>query len=153
MERKKLEKLHEMGWTKDDINKLISELEEMGLVKRIDNQTMESEALHDKIKHIILKIGVPMHIQGFEFLIYAIEICIQDHTKLKHMMNKVYPMVAKKFNSKPNCVERDMRYAIGYVCEKGNKEIIKSIFMNEQTSYFPRNSQFLATLVDYVEKN
>lgn len=152
MERKRLEKLHEMGWTKDDINKLISELEEMKLVKRVDNQMIEKEALHDKIKLVILKIGVPMHIQGFEFLIYAIEICVQDHTKLKQMMNKVYPMVAEKFNSKPICVERSMRYAIESVCGKGNKELMKSIFMNVHTSHLPCNSQFLATLVDYVEK-
>lgn len=103
---------------------------------------------HGNIQKLLLALGFPQHVYGYEYIIYALELIERDHNSLYHITKELYPEIARHFETTPNRVERAIRTAIQIAWSEENIPLINSIFGNtlRSESGAPTNSQLLAGL-------
>jgi len=105
--------------------------------------------LGEEVTDMICDIGVPAHIKGYQYLREAIVLAIEDIDLLGAVTKELYPSIAKRFSTTPQRVERAIRHAVEVACERGNGDLIKSLFgHNRELLRKPTNSEFIATIAD-----
>ena len=111
-----------------------------------------SNTLEMRVTEIIHQIGVPAHIKGYHYLREAILMAIQDDDIINAVTKRLYPAVAKKFNTTSSRVERAIRHAIEVAWDRGDVETLNSYFgytiQNDRGK--PTNSEFIAMISDKV---
>ena len=76
-----------------------------------------------KIEDVLLAMGVPAGIKGFNYIVDAIEIFYERGTDIG-ITKELYPTIAEKNNATPSKVERAIRCAFEVVRSyKGNPEV------------------------------
>ena len=94
--------------------------------------------------------GIPAHIKGYQFLIEAIKLAMENPDIINSIPKKLYPTIAEKFDTSASKVERAIRHAIEVAWNRGKIENINSIFgltvytSNEK----PTNGEFIALVAD-----
>lgn len=128
------------------------------LKERIDELFEENRPIHkninkgldEKIANIFLSVGIPAHIKGYQFLREAIKMAIEDPEIINSITKKLYPSIARTFQTSASKVERAIRHAIEVAWARGKIENINSIFgikvysSNEK----PTNGEFIALVAD-----
>ena len=78
-----------------------------------------------KIEDILLAMGVPAGIKGFNYIADAIEIFDERGTDIQ-ITKELYPAIAERSDTMPSRAERAIRHAFGIVrSHKGNSEIVE----------------------------
>lgn len=106
--------------------------------------------IESEVKSIIDGIGVPSHLYGYQYLIYASSLVVSDLSLINSMNRQVYSRVAKKFGTTPACAERSIRNAVEITWNKGNIEQLYKFFgrtINDRKTK-PSNSEFIMTVVN-----
>ena len=105
-----------------------------------------------QLHEILLSIGIPPNIHGYSYIVYSLELIMEDPQAMYSVTKGLYIDVAKKFNTKPTSVERSIRFAIGSAWKYGNQEFIHSIFKSciRPSKSAPSNSVFLSRLYYYI---
>lgn len=106
-----------------------------------------------KITDCLIRLGVPAHILGFEYLREAISLVICDRSYIQSLTTRLYPEIAKKFDSTPSRVERAMRHAVEVAFDRGDPEIISNYFsysINKNKGK-ATNGEFIATVADRLK--
>lgn len=108
--------------------------------------------LEQVITEEITRIGIPAHYKGYRYLKEAIAMVIEDPSLLNAVTKRLYPLVAERFNTTGNKVERAIRHAIETAWVRGNLEILNDIFgySVDRDKGKPTNSAFIATLADKI---
>lgn len=106
-----------------------------------------------KIAETLKELGVPADLSGYFYLRKAIELMVQDMSYMHGITKKLYPDVAKKFNTTPSRAERAIRHAIEVACYRGNIELQHKIFGNtvDANKGKPTNSEFIVTVADWLK--
>lgn len=109
-----------------------------------------TRSLDEEITSIFLMIGIPAHIKGYHFLREAVKIVMDNPDIINSITKKLYPGVAKRFNSTSSKVERAIRHAIEVAWTRGRIENINHIFgYNIYTKHDkPTNGEFVALVAD-----
>lgn len=104
------------------------------------------------ITNLLKELGVPANINGYHHLRYAIELIMKDMNYMNVITKKLYPDVAKQFNSTPSRVERAILHAIEVSWYKGNVELQNKLFgyTVDKDKGKPTNSEFLITVADWL---
>jgi len=113
---------------------------------------MSDQQLDQTITAIIKEIGVPAHIKGYSFLREGIHMVYKDVDLLGSVTKILYPDIAKKYNTTPSRVERAIRHAIEVAWNRGNYEVISSMFgyTVHHLKSKPTNSEFIAMIADKI---
>ncbi len=122
--------------TKDELTKIKSSSEESIMVTVAD---------------YLIKLGIPAHIKGYQYLKTAIIMVDEDDTALNIGITKaVYPAVAKRHGTTPSRVERAIRHAIEVGCDRGDPQEYKRLFgySNPANCEKATNSYFIAGIVE-----
>ena len=127
-------------------------LRELGCIfqKLTDSVDDTPKATETKIREFLKKIGMPSHLDGYEYWVVAIQIYKKNGMSL--ITKEIYPQVAEIYKTTPSSVEKSMRNAIGVAFERGAEDIITKVFGN---SISPKrgiatNVEFLATIAEQV---
>ena len=110
------------------------------------------EDLQKQVTKIMLELGIPAHLKGYQFLREAIVSAVDDVRILDSITKLLYPTIAKKYKTTPSRVERAIRHAIEVAWGRGNLSAIDSMF-GYTVSYDkgrPTNSEFIATITDRI---
>lgn len=101
----------------------------------------------------ILKIGVPAHVKGYQYLRAAIMLAIKDMDVVNAITKILYPQVAKSFGTTASRVERAIRHAIESAWERGDPETLQRFFgyTVSNTRGKPKNSEFIALIADRLQ--
>ena len=98
-------------------------------------------------------LGVSAGYLGYQYLKLGIEMVIEDMTLVNKIATKLYPSIAKHFDTTPSRVERGIRYAIEVAwCCRGNVKTQDKFFgytININKGK-PTNSEFIATVADFI---
>ena len=75
---------------------------------------------------------------------------VKDMEVINAVTKVLYPSVAKKFNTTSSRVERAIRHAIEVAWDRGNIEVLQSVFGYTVSNVKgkPTNSEFIAMLAD-----
>lgn len=106
--------------------------------------------MESKVTDILLELGVPAHIKGYQYLRESILISTEVPDIINAVTKELYPSVAKKFMTTASRVERAIRHAIEVAWDRGNMDTLNSYFgYTVQTSRGkPTNSEFIAMIAD-----
>lgn len=91
-----------------------------------------------EIRKLLLNIGISSNIQGYHYIIRAVEIIKKQ--KIHTNTTTIYEIVSKEYETTPSAVERGIRHAI-------QKSYKKCQTLNEIYQGIPDNSVFLYDLV------
>ena len=106
--------------------------------------------MDEKISNIFITVGIPAHIKGYQFLREAIKMAVENPDIINSITKRLYPEVARKFDTSPSKVERAIRHAIEVAWNRGKIENINTLFgvkvygHNEK----PTNGEFIALVAD-----
>lgn len=100
-------------------------------------------------KLLIHKLGISSKYAGFDMLEYAITLTCENDVILKSITKKLYPQIAKHFNTTSLCVERNIRTIINVCWEKGNRELLNEI-AGYQLKEKPSVSKFIDIIATYL---
>lgn len=109
---------------------------------------VETKSIHE----VLLGIGIPPNILGYCYILYALELILFNPNYLRGITKQLYPDVAKKFNTTPVRVERDIRHAISVAWLRGDLDFIDEIFKNcvDPEKGVPSNSLFLTRIYHHI---
>lgn len=110
----------------------------------------EGHSLDRQISKIFVSIGIPPHIKGYQYLRTAIKTCVKDTSIISSITKRLYPDVAKEYDSTPSKVERAIRHAIEVCWNRGKIDSINNIFGSQvfTKNDRPTNGEFIALLAD-----
>lgn len=104
-----------------------------------------------QIAEVIKELGVSPSLKGYHYLKSAIKKMVTDITYMDSITKRLYPEIAKQFDTTASCVERAMRHAIESGWEKGNIACQTKLFgysVNANKDN-PTNSEFICTIADW----
>ncbi len=106
--------------------------------------------LEKQVTSIILEVGIPAHVKGYQYVRRAILMAIHDPDVINGVTKIIYPTIAKEFKTTPSRVERAIRHAIEVAWDRGNVETLTSLFgySVSGTRGKPTNSEFIAMIAD-----
>lgn len=113
-------------------------------------QSHKAVSLEATIEHVLGKIfEIEDHLDGYQYFIDACKIT-KDNKKW-YITKDVYPEVAKRNDTKIECVERSMRWAVREAWKKGGHQLWCGFFQraNEEV---PNNTDFLKQLNKSVKE-
>ena len=115
-------------------------------------KTSEFDSLEAYVTSIIHEVGVPAHIQGYQYLRDAIIMSVGDNEMLGSITKRLYPAIAKKYKTTSSRVERAIRHAIEVAWSRGSMETIEELFGYTVNSGKgkPTNSEFVALIADKI---
>ena len=110
----------------------------------------EGHSLDRQNSKIFVSIGIPPHIKGYQYLRTAIKTCVKDTSIISSITKRLYPDVAKEYDSTPSKVERAIRHAIEVCWNRGKIDSINNIFGSQvfTKNDRPTNGEFIALLAD-----
>lgn len=102
------------------------------------------------VTNLLLEIGIPAHIKGYQYIREGIMLSFYDKNILHYITKCLYPTIAKKYKTTSSSVERTIRHAIEVAFRRGNRQVLEEIFSNTICSKKtkPTNSEFIALLTD-----
>lgn len=104
------------------------------------------------ITNILLEIGIPAHIKGYQYIREGIMMAFYDRNMLHYITKFLYPGIAKKYHTTASSVERTIRHAIEVAWHRGDLDILEEVFGNTISAGKgkPTNSEFMALLTDKI---
>lgn len=134
---------------------------DMGAAEPADTKSARQtygEALHSRytgdleidITNILLEIGIPAHIKGYQYIREGIMMAYCDQNMLHYITKFLYPSIAKKYHTTSSSVERTIRHAIEVAWRRGNIDTLEEVFGYTVSAGKgkPTNSEFMALLTD-----
>lgn len=107
-------------------------------------------SLEIQVTEILHQIGVPAHIKGYHYLRDSIIMAIETPDIINAVTKRLYPSVAKRYETTASRVERAIRHAIEVAWDRGDVDILNSYFgyTIHNTRGKPTNSEFIAMISD-----
>lgn len=105
-----------------------------------------------EISGLMLELGIPAHLKGYQYLRTAIIMCVEDMELIGSVTKLLYPELAKKYTTTVQKIERAIRNAIEVSWERGNSELFERLFgySNGSEHNRPTNSEYIASVADYI---
>ena len=109
-----------------------------------------SNNIQRTITKTLHELGIPSHVKGYQYIKEGIFLIYNYPEMTKDITKELYPMIAHKYDSKATSVERDIRHAIEISWNRGDWELMESIFGNsiDLDRAKPTNSEFIITIAD-----
>lgn len=110
----------------------------------------DSSNMEVKVTEILHQIGVPAHIKGYHYLRDSIIMSVETPDIINAVTKRLYPSVAKKYETTSSRVERAIRHAIEVAWDRGDVDILNSYFgyTIHNSRGKPTNSEFIAMISD-----
>lgn len=132
------------------VKEVLAQKSQQYLASPISSDRRRVTSIDEKISNIFISIGVPPHIMGYQYLREGIKMTCEDQTIINNVTKRLYPEIAKKYNTTPSKVERAIRHAIEVAWNRGRIEAINSVFGVKVYigAERPTNSEFIALVAD-----
>lgn len=119
----------------------------------VKEKVVDEKEIVKYITETIIRLGVPANLRGYYYIKEAIMLSVLDMNKLDKVTTRLYPKIAKKYDTTPPRVERAIRHAIETAWSRGEIEACYDIFgyTIKSEKGRPTNSEFIALLSDRVK--
>lgn len=103
---------------------------------------------NEMIERMLRRLGVPVHLKGYGYLVEAILRVYEDPTYTNSITKRLYPDIAQKNNTTQSRVERAIRHAIEVSMVRADIEYMDQIFSCSYSTEKgkPTNSEYIACL-------
>jgi len=123
-----------------------------GIVKEEKTKyiTNIKNSIEIEVTNVMHDIGIPAHVKGHQYLRDAIISVIKNSDEIIGVTKRLYPDIAKKYNTTSTRVERSIRHAIEMAWDRGKTSTLQNVFgytINLGKGK-PTNSEFIALVAD-----
>lgn len=101
------------------------------------------------MQKLLDKMGFSSRFCGYRMLLEAIDISIKNDEAVTRITQMIYPQVAERFQTKPCNVEKNIRKAIEYFWDHGNRDVYTRV-ASHKVQYRPTNAEFIAAVTSFV---
>lgn len=114
-----------------------------------------SQNIERTVERVIMDLGIPCHIKGYNYLKSAIGMVVRKHDMVCAITTELYPAVAKEYNTTPSRVERAIRHAIECGWDRVDLDIMAEYFGNtiRADKGKPTNGEFIARVANVVRSH
>ena len=114
----------------------------------------ELQRLRGKTGRVLRELGVPEHLNGYTYLLEAVELAASDPPILRKMTRALYPAVAEKYSTTPAASERAIRLAIETAWLRCDPDVQRCYFGNtiNPRKGKPSNSEFITRVLHAVHQ-
>ncbi len=118
----------------------------------INQKQVGSGDIEVEVTGFLGQLGMPRNIKGFNFIRQAIIATIQNPRIVDGITKELYPLIAKNNGTTPSRAERAIRHAIEVTWDRGNHDVINSLFGYTVSTkkYKATNSEFIALIADHL---
>ncbi|MCI5596213.1 MAG: sporulation initiation factor Spo0A C-terminal domain-containing protein [Lachnospiraceae bacterium] len=105
-----------------------------------------------EIYQLILVLGIKRTYMGYHHLATAIQLVLEDESRLLYIHKWLYTDVARIHQTTPACIERNIRTVNLYCWNKGNRQLLNQIAgcpLKER----PSNAEFIDILSCFLKDN
>lgn len=95
-------------------------------------------------------LGLDNTYKGFRYLIYAIQLVLEDSSILTYICKGLYVEIAIHFHTTVANVERNIRTVKEVIWNTGDREILMAIFGSQYHRKLPANARFIDMLAFYI---
>ena len=133
-------------------DRMIQIIERNQKMKEEEDSNLKHYQLEQKVTDMILEIGIPAHIKGYQYIREGIMMAVNDENMLNYITKLLYPTIAKKYKTTSSSVERAIRHAIDVAFHRGKMEMLENMFgySIQCGKGKPTNSEFIALLADRI---
>lgn len=112
-------------------------------------ETLETER---EISAFMLELGIPAHLRGYYYLREAVLLAVSDMELVGSVTKLLYPVIARRYKTTLQRVERAIRNAVEVSWERGNPEVFEDLFGFSREAGAPRptNSEYIARIADKI---
>lgn len=137
--------------SREEKNAIMEEIKDM--IEPASNEKW-SENIEDVISEILVELGMPSHIMGYQYSVYAIKIAVENTDIINAITRGLYPTVAEHYGTTASRVERAIRHGIECAWDRGDLDVIEKYFGNtiSLTKGRPTNSEFIAHVSNIVRR-
>ena len=116
---------------------------------------VNEDDLERRIFKFQTQLGIRSNIKGYNYIKTAITLAYNDSTILESVTKRLYPDIAKIYNTTASRVERAIRHAIETAWMNGNVDVINDIFGYSVCAdkAKPTNSEIIAHVVNAMQMN
>lgn len=105
------------------------------ILKIMQNQPAETPAGAEQnesamIRRMMLELGVPDYLLGYDYLVTGIAIATRDPSVTKGIAKNLYTQICKIHHTTVAKVERSIRHAIEVAWDRGDPDVIHKLFGN-----------------------
>ena len=145
------------GWDREKIMEVFSGLPNHTTAQIVlyVEKTKKEDSLEIIVAGYLNKLGIQPHLKGYGYLKYGVARCVEHIEDLESVTKCLYPGIAKKYHTTAGKVEHGIRHAIQRAWESEKNELWEIVFGRGYLlrSSKPTNSQFIATLTDFILTN
>ena len=125
-----------------DMMRLRSEISAVSTGRRMSVDAEITELLH--------ALAIPANIKGYHYLREAVALYLKKTNEISYITKEIYPVIARRFGTTPQRVERAMRHAIETAWDRGDAEVLNGLFgyTIRADRGKPTNSEFVAFAAD-----
>ena len=105
----------------------------------------------ERISLLLKQLGIGQQYRGYQVMVKAVLLAMEDPDRLLRITKTIYPMVAQEIGTSHFCVERNMRTAINHCWLYGNRTFLQKIAGYPLTER-PSNGEFLDLLVAHLSR-
>ncbi len=111
---------------------------------------LSGKKLQTHITKLLHELGIPSHIKGYQYIRESIYMIYENPGLIGGITKELYPDIAKKYDTTVSRVERAIRHAIEVSWNRGDWELMESIFGHsvDIDKAKPTNSEFIVTIAD-----
>lgn len=104
-------------------------------------------------KSVLHELGIGKTYIGYDYILYSIDLIMQNENVLTNVTKILYIDIAKKFRTSQTCVERDIRKVIEVIWHHAeeNSSMIQKIFGDKFLLHKPSNKEFLELIYEYIK--
>ena len=116
----------------------------------MDIAQVEDYVLETYIADLMLDMGVPAHLKGYQYLREAILLSGRNMELVTSVTKLLYPTIAKHFKTTDQKVERAIRNAIEVSWTRGNTDTFERLFgySTLQGKKRPTNSEYIYVIAE-----
>lgn len=106
------------------------------------------------IRDLFLELGVPDHLLGYEYTIFAVKLVLEDRNMLNNIVYRLLPTVALEFVTTTSRVERAIRHLVAETLDRGNRTALDKYIgslVNLETNKIS-NSEFIGRMANIVKQ-
>lgn len=113
-------------------------------------ESLSQEMTEKRVTRMMLELGIPAHLKGYHYIRTAVILSLREKETMTNVTKTIYPMVARKYETTAQKVERAIRNAIEVSWCRGNMDYIEELFGYSSSSEIgrPTNSEYIARIVD-----
>jgi hypothetical protein len=117
------------------------------------NQISDEEKLDIAVETLLRELRAPYSVMGYEFMICAIKIVVNDRTKLRSLRNGLYEEIAESCDGTVHSIERGLSHLVNVIFERTPESNLVRVFGIDAPSYISRKpsvKEFIAACANIV---